>query len=109
MNRNLGVQFHSLREVGSWRSQEYGVPMDSVPARMVHEDEQGGSVFDDRPHQPYVEHLAASMRVGGYDDSNPITAEHEGPHGPHVADGHHRFAAAREAGLTHIAVHHRRR
>ena len=112
-SEHLSATQFPIEQIHNMYSGDFHSPMRSVRAEMRDEyksylrDPEGG--YDPHPKDiehggpdNYVSHLAKDIKQHGVRE--PITIRNENV----VAQGHHRYLAAVEAGLTHIPVRHTR-
>lgn len=105
MNGNLSnQQFARIDEVHDWESADFETPMRDVPQVLedrenLHGTGQDYTVDNQRTNvHGYLDHLASSIKEHGWQEPIKVHSDNV------VTDGHHRYAAAVRAGLTHVPV-----
>ena len=104
-NQNLGPQFARVSDMSHWTSADFETPMGDVPDVLRDREQSHGSGQDYVGESGrrmnvdgYVDELAHSIRTHGWQEPIQVHADNV------VTDGHHRYAAAVRAGLTHVPV-----
>lgn len=75
------------------------IPLDQLHVHGNYRGEESDKLATDPAH---VAHIAEDMRARGYRASSPIQVRPREDGGYWIVAGHHRYAAAIEAGLTHV-------
>ena len=87
-------QFAPMHEVDHYESGDFDIPMHRVPAYLDHRDIHHGMPLE----RATTDHLIKDIGANGMHE--PITVYSDNV----VTDGHHRYAAAKALGHTHIPI-----
>lgn len=111
---HLNARQFPIEEVHNWTSADFGTKMKSVGPMLRSEYAghlRGETSYHYDVHQAdidhggpdnYVAHLAKDIAERGI--QTPISVRHNTDAPPSVMQGHHRYLAAVQAGLTHLPV-----